>query len=146
MRVQVNAAVMLNILGNGNLEETFAPCARSLGVPGANLHWYNKGEARVARKMGHINLVGASMSDVHRRLDAVTLGTALPPRAPLVAIIMGSDSYLGVMRPAAGASRAVVPARGAAAVALGHVLTAFLLSLGVRRPGAGVFHRDLEAV
>jgi len=31
---QVNAAVMLNILGNGNNNETYAPCARALTVPG----------------------------------------------------------------------------------------------------------------
>ena len=68
------------------------------------MHWYNKGDARRARKMGHINIVGASMADVEARLRRIAPELTLPPRAPLVGIIMGSDSDLPVMRTAAGPS------------------------------------------
>jgi len=46
---QVNAAVMLNILGNGNTGETYAPCARALTVPGA---WRRRLPAPWAQTLG----------------------------------------------------------------------------------------------
>ena len=37
---------MLNILGEGNTEETKALMKKALGIPGAGIHWYGKGEAK----------------------------------------------------------------------------------------------------
>jgi phosphoribosylaminoimidazole carboxylase len=69
---------------------------------GASVHWYNKGEARVARKMGHVNVVGPCMADVEARLAMIAPAVRLPPRTPLVGIIMGSDSDLPTLKAAAG--------------------------------------------
>lgn len=69
---------------------------------GASVHWYNKGEARKARKVGHINITGTSIAEVEARLQLIVPERRLPSRAPWVGIIMGSDSDLPIMRPAAG--------------------------------------------
>lgn len=60
-------AVMLNILGDvwfdsdsGTLREP--DWRRVLSVPGARLHLYGKAEARRGRKMGHVNIVGATLA------------------------------------------------------------------------------------
>ena len=93
--------MMVNVIGNGNLEETFNPCVRALSVPGANVHWYCKGEAKKARKMGHITVVGPTMVEVFKRVAEVT-GTATQEKAaPVVGVIMGSDSDLPTMKAAA---------------------------------------------
>lgn len=70
-KMRVPAAIMYNILGNGNTEQTLEPCIKSLAVPGASMHWYNKGEARAGRKMGHITVTGATMSEASLRLSKV---------------------------------------------------------------------------
>lgn len=105
MRVPV--AAMLNILGasDNSEESTWAPCARALSVPGASIHWYNKGAARAGRKMGHITVTGDTISDVSMRLNLITNDTSTEAsfsvRKPLVGIIMGSDSDLPTLAPAA---------------------------------------------
>jgi len=38
--------------------------AAVLALPGTHLHLYGKTEARKGRKMGHLNVTGASVSDV----------------------------------------------------------------------------------
>eukprot|EP00013_Stygamoeba_regulata_P022931 CAMPEP_0177643880 /NCGR_PEP_ID=MMETSP0447-20121125/8385_1 /TAXON_ID=0 /ORGANISM="Stygamoeba regulata, Strain BSH-02190019" /LENGTH=539 /DNA_ID=CAMNT_0019146193 /DNA_START=87 /DNA_END=1706 /DNA_ORIENTATION=+ len=102
--LKVAACTMLNILGSGDdeqaLADTFAPCARSLSVDGASLHWYCKEGVRLNRKMGHITVVGDS-ADVVAERAAVILGREKPRKSPTVGIIMGSDSDLPTMRPAA---------------------------------------------
>jgi 5-(carboxyamino)imidazole ribonucleotide synthase len=35
-----------------------------LALPGTHLHLYGKTEARKARKMGHLNVTGASVAEV----------------------------------------------------------------------------------
>jgi 5-(carboxyamino)imidazole ribonucleotide synthase len=62
---QHSAAFMLNVLGdawftNGD-EETAPPWDRLLALPGVQLHLYGKLVPRKGRKMGHVNIVGASM-------------------------------------------------------------------------------------
>lgn len=100
--MKVEAAMMINVIGNGNLEETFSPCIRALSVPGVNVHWYCKGEAKKARKMGHITVVGPNMNEVFKRASLV-LGTEVQEKqSPVVGVIMGSDSDLPVMKTAAG--------------------------------------------
>ncbi|KAJ6842243.1 phosphoribosylaminoimidazole carboxylase, chloroplastic isoform X1 [Iris pallida] len=102
------AAIMYNILGEDEGEPGFCLAnqliSRALSVPGASVHWYGKPEMRKQRKMGHITIVGPSMNIVKARLDQIlkneNLGghTAVTPQ---VAVIMGSDSDLPVMKDAA---------------------------------------------
>ena len=61
---QHSAAVMLNLLGDlwfaqGDAEQT-PPWAAVLALPGAHLHLYGKREAKRGRKMGHLNVTGAT--------------------------------------------------------------------------------------
>lgn len=130
--LKVGAAAMYNILGEADDEEGFemasAVLQRTLRVPGASAHWYDKAEMKKGRKMGHVTVVGDSMEDAQARLKAV-MGTAPIPMQPQkllrsfssngvaaaaapaaaaaqvgtadVAIIMGSDSDLPVMKAAA---------------------------------------------
>jgi phosphoribosylaminoimidazole carboxylase len=116
LRARVPAAAMVNVLGvrdgagGCDAAATWAPCARALRTPGAALHWYGKAAARAGRKMGHVTVTGDSAMEAAARAHAV-LGAAPPPpaavagalaaRAPLVAIIMGSDSDLPTLAPAA---------------------------------------------
>ncbi|CAK7341021.1 unnamed protein product [Dovyalis caffra] len=77
---------------------------RALNIQGANVHWYDKPEMRKQRKMGHITIVGPSVSIVEARLKSMLKEegsesqTAVTPR---VGIIMGSDSDLPIMKDAA---------------------------------------------
>lgn len=104
------ASIMLNLLG-----PSYTTIAReALKTPGATIHLYGKGEAKVGRKMGHLTVVAGSMSEAERRIAPLIAlsepdspaptpsSTALEPKeSPLVAIIMGSDSDLPTMTPAA---------------------------------------------
>jgi hypothetical protein len=50
--LKVGAAVMLNVLGEGSMEDTKALMKRALAVPGAGLHWYGKAEAKKGERWG----------------------------------------------------------------------------------------------
>lgn len=99
--LKVGAAAMVNVLGTGNdaLQDTLRPLEQALSIPGAAVHWYGKRVVRAKRKMGHITLTAATMADLLPRLAQLT--DAVPQPIPLVGIIMGSDSDLSTMRPAA---------------------------------------------
>ena len=61
--------VMLNILGDiwfrvGSAEPTSPDWAAVLALPGVHLHLYGKLEARVGRKMGHLNVTRATLEQV----------------------------------------------------------------------------------
>ena len=137
--LKVPAAAMVNLLGLADLsrdadalKKTLAPAVRSLSVPGTTVHLYGKSGCRPGRKMGHINVVGASDAEVRARMDqildelahakaaaassapwdeaaaAARAAAAVSPKdtgfshpQPLVGIIMGSDSDLPVLLPAA---------------------------------------------
>ncbi|XP_054800601.1 phosphoribosylaminoimidazole carboxylase, chloroplastic-like isoform X1 [Prosopis cineraria] len=61
-------------------------------------------EMRRQRKMGHITIVGPSLSNIERNLAKMVEGKRLDDKtsvAPRVGIIMGSDSDLPVMKSAA---------------------------------------------
>ncbi len=65
---QHSAAVMLNLLGDlwfrgGDAAQT-PPWGQVLALPGTHLHLYGKTEARRGRKMGHLNVTGASAQAV----------------------------------------------------------------------------------
>ena len=117
--MKVPSAAMLNILGDGSLASTLAPVQRALTTPAAAVHWYGKDPPKAARKMGHINVTGATTAATLAALDALEGRTSSAssgskrPRSEngggagggasgaLVGIIMGSDSDLPCMQEAA---------------------------------------------
>ncbi|KAJ7775679.1 phosphoribosylaminoimidazole carboxylase [Mycena maculata] len=120
--LKVPACAMLNIIGlSSSMAEVKALTDVALTVPGASVHLYGKAECRNGRKMGHITVVAESDAQLRTRLrvllDALPssplaetdLYAPAPPAPgsgfssahPLVGVIMGSDSDLPVMLPAA---------------------------------------------
>ncbi|KAK6919790.1 ATP-grasp fold, ATP-dependent carboxylate-amine ligase-type [Dillenia turbinata] len=103
------AAIMYNILGEDEGEAGFdlahKQIGRALKIPGSTIHWYDKPDIRKQRKMGHITIVGPTMSIVETRLNALLNEEesldCVASGAPQVGIIMGSDSDLPVMKDAA---------------------------------------------
>jgi 5-(carboxyamino)imidazole ribonucleotide synthase len=65
---QHSPAIMLNLLGDiwpGAGESDGAPpWAQVLALPGTHLHLYGKLQARKGRKMGHLNVTGATLAEV----------------------------------------------------------------------------------
>jgi 5-(carboxyamino)imidazole ribonucleotide synthase len=65
---QHSPAIMLNLLGDlwfqGGDDERTPRWAEVLALPGTHLHLYGKQSARRGRKMGHLNVTGASADDV----------------------------------------------------------------------------------
>lgn len=119
--LKVPAAAMLNIIGTSSeLRELDIIKNAALAIPGASIHLYGKAVNRKGRKMGHITIVADSDASLRNRLrpllkallpdnsvDEITkyaptpLGSGYSSPYPLVGIIMGSDSDLPVMLPAA---------------------------------------------
>ncbi len=123
----VPAAVMLNILGGPQSDSHLLVAKQALTIAGAKIHLYGKGEGRPGRKMGHITIVGSSMSECEHKIhpliqmvDAVRsqrtntsatsdtiLSTASdlikanpsPKPSPVVAVVMGSDTDLATLKP-----------------------------------------------
>lgn len=116
-------AIMLNILGGSQPDSHLAAAREALKVPGARVHLYGKGDARPGRKMGHITITASSMDKAEAKMQPLVScvdriradrkktpsTTALKPSTtsqrsakPLVAITMGSDSDLPVLRPGIG--------------------------------------------
>lgn len=113
---------MLNLIGSSaSMEPISDVVKKALSAPGATVHVYGKAECRKGRKMGHITLVGESDAIVRANLrpllltlpdeamSSINLHAPVPPTPgngkshtyPLVGIIMGSDSDLPTMLPAA---------------------------------------------
>ncbi|MGB3741194.1 MAG: 5-(carboxyamino)imidazole ribonucleotide synthase [Castellaniella sp.] len=73
---------MLNLLGNLWFDAQGAQrepdWAGVLEIPGTRLHLYAKTEARPGRKMGHINIVGATASELQARIGRVCSVLGLP--------------------------------------------------------------------
>ena len=104
---------MLNLLGPSTLDIARA----ALDTKGATIHLYGKSEAKVGRKMGHVTVLAGSMSEAEYQIapliemfdnekqgrssgvktpqEATTTTTA---KKPVIAVIMGSDSDLPVMK------------------------------------------------
>ncbi|KAF7354604.1 phosphoribosylaminoimidazole carboxylase [Mycena sanguinolenta] len=106
--LKVPSCAMLNIIGlSSSMDEVNALRDVALTVPGASVHLYGKSECRKGRKMGHITVVAESDAELRTRLRVLL--DALPSSPvtetdldhPLVGVIMGSDSDLPVMLPAA---------------------------------------------
>ena len=91
----------------------------ALTIPGVSVHLYGKSDCRKGRKMGHATIVANSDAQLRRRLrpllEKLPLGTTdeeldlyapltltgFSHPHPLVGVIMGSDSDLPIMLPAA---------------------------------------------
>ncbi|KAH9887710.1 phosphoribosylaminoimidazole carboxylase [Cubamyces lactineus] len=119
--LKVPSACMLNILGaSSSLDEIREFAQFSLTVPGARVHLYGKSDCRKGRKMGHITLVADSDAELSKRLrpllehlpgghdpkELELYAPLFPERGfshkqPVVGVIMGSDSDLPTMLPAA---------------------------------------------
>ncbi|KAG6840957.1 phosphoribosylaminoimidazole carboxylase ade2 [Blastosporella zonata] len=120
--LKVPSTVMLNLIGHSSsMDEITATVNVALTVPGAATHLYGKSECRKGRKMGHITIVADSDAQLRARLRPLLKslpsstpeeieqyasvsaepGSGLSDPQPLVGIIMGSDSDLPVMLPAA---------------------------------------------
>lgn len=121
--LKVPSAAMLNLLGSSNdMSELVGFAEFALGVPGASVHLYGKAECRKGRKMGHITLTANSDAEISARLRQLLLrlpgaadvsdidlyapeaprpSSGFSHKQPLVGVIMGSDSDLPVMLPAA---------------------------------------------
>ena len=75
---QHSPAIMLNLLGDVWFNEQgvlrLPDWAAVLALPGTHLHLYGKTEARKARKMGHLNITGATAAEVKKTaLQAATI-------------------------------------------------------------------------
>ncbi|RDW85183.1 phosphoribosylaminoimidazole carboxylase [Coleophoma cylindrospora] len=117
------ATVMLNILGGASKTSHNALVQSAVATPNAALHMYGK-ESKPARKIGHITLVAQTMAEAEKamnpmialademrmerlpaaqRIAAKATSMAKPASKaelqPLVAVTMGSDSDLPVLKP-----------------------------------------------
>ncbi|KAF8815802.1 phosphoribosylaminoimidazole carboxylase [Phlegmacium glaucopus] len=120
--MKVPSAAMLNLIGHSSsMAEVTTTVNIALGIPGASVHLYGKSECRSGRKMGHITIVADSDAQLRARLRPLleslpsnspeetvlyaplpaTPGSGFSDSNPLVGVIMGSDSDLPVMLPAA---------------------------------------------
>jgi 5-(carboxyamino)imidazole ribonucleotide synthase len=80
---QHSAAVMLNVLGDlwfkhGGDKPLEPDWDLVLAHPGAKLHLYGKNTARLARKMGHITLVGDDPSALWREAESIARALGMP--------------------------------------------------------------------
>ena len=120
--LKVPSTAMLNLIGySTSMDEIDTVTNFALTIPGASIHLYGKSEYRKGRKMGHITLVADSDAQLRARLRPLLQilpnstpqeldlyapapplpGSGFPDPQPLVGVIMGSDSDLPVMLPAA---------------------------------------------
>ena len=103
-------AVMLNILGGDTPDSHLQFANEALKHRRTKIHLYGKGEARKGRKMGHITVCAATMSEaeniIQPMIDFVDKAkpnqngtiSARPREKPVVAVVMGSDSDLPVLQ------------------------------------------------
>jgi phosphoribosylaminoimidazole carboxylase len=108
------ATIMLNILGGAYKDSHKQLMQRAAAIPTANLHMYGK-ESKPARKIGHITVIGSSMTEASNIINPlIEIANAIrterkllpsqpsqksPPPPKLVAVTMGSDSDLPVLKP-----------------------------------------------
>ncbi|EMD85759.1 hypothetical protein COCC4DRAFT_207340 [Bipolaris maydis ATCC 48331] len=106
-------AIMLNILGGKTPDSHVQVAKKALDSPNASIHLYGKGDARPGRKMGHITVTAPTLAAAEREIqplidfvdaqkgktvDSKTTNSNSNKEDPLVAVIMGSDSDLPVLR------------------------------------------------
>jgi phosphoribosylaminoimidazole carboxylase len=103
-RMKVGAAIMVNILGEHEMQSTVQNVRKALPISGAGIHWYGKAESRKGRKMAHVTITAKDFTELKERVEMYGLtkeqhGLITP--GPRVGIIMGSDSDLPTMQDAA---------------------------------------------
>jgi phosphoribosylaminoimidazole carboxylase len=106
-------SIMLNILGGKTPDSHEQVARKALGSANASIHLYGKGDARPGRKMGHITITTPTLAEAEREIQPLIdfvdaqKGKAVEKREEqevvakeqaLVAVIMGSDSDLPVLR------------------------------------------------
>lgn len=102
-------AIMLNILGGLTPDSHVKVANEALATTTASVHLYGKGDARPGRKMGHLTITAPTLAAAEREIQPLIdfvdnqKGKPLGPRVdskeePLVAVIMGSDSDLPVLK------------------------------------------------
>lgn len=109
---------MLNIIGGKSATSHDEIVKQSFSIPTAALHLYGK-ESKPARKIGHITIVGQSLSQAEALIapllnltnamraerkgisapKPLEIPTSLSTAQPRIAVTMGSDSDLPVMKP-----------------------------------------------
>ncbi|KAH0839508.1 phosphoribosylaminoimidazole carboxylase [Lanmaoa asiatica] len=121
--LKVPSAVMLNIIASStSMNPIQAFTNTALTIPGCTIHLYGKSECRPGRKMGHVTVVADTDANMRARLrpllsalpipstqaeiDAYApplpvSGSGHPSAHPIAGIIMGSDSDLPTLLPAA---------------------------------------------
>ncbi len=72
---QHSPAIMLNLLGDLWVNGVTPPWDQLVALPGAHLHLYGKSQASIGRKMGHLNITGATVDEV--RATALTAAKLL---------------------------------------------------------------------
>lgn len=106
------AAIMLNVLGGKTPDSHIKIYDLAKKSPRIRIHDYGKAEARPGRKMGHLTVTARTMQEaealIQPLIDAVdkqsgklpedAAATPAPARKPLVAVIMGSDSDMPVLK------------------------------------------------
>lgn len=102
-------AIMLNILGGKAPDSHIQVAKKAYESPNASIHLYGKGDARPGRKMGHITLTAPTLAQAEKEIQPLVdfvdnqKGKPLGPHTArtdesLVAVIMGSDSDLPVLK------------------------------------------------
>jgi 5-(carboxyamino)imidazole ribonucleotide synthase len=77
-------AAMINLLGDAWQAQGASrepDWGAVLSISGTRLHLYGKAQARVGRKMGHLNITGVSLEEVRARRDQVAQVLGLAPFA-----------------------------------------------------------------
>ena len=77
-------AAMINLLGDAWQAQGASrepDWGAVLSIPGTRLHLYGKAQARMGRKMGHLNITGVSLEEVRARRDQVAQVLGLAPFA-----------------------------------------------------------------
>jgi 5-(carboxyamino)imidazole ribonucleotide synthase len=76
----LSPVIMINLLGDLWLDAQTPPSwSDILATKGSSLHLYGKREARVGRKMGHINVTGISIDDAVSKATGIRNSLKLPP-------------------------------------------------------------------
>lgn len=101
-------AIMLNILGAATPDSDKKVAQFALENSDASIHLYGKGDSRPGRKMGHLTITRPTLREAESAIQPLVdfvdsqKGKTPSPRSsnlsPLVAVIMGSDSDLPVLK------------------------------------------------
>ena len=101
---------MLNILGGSQKDSHLDVAKAALSNPRTSIHLYGKGDGTKGRKMGHVTVTASTMTEAEAlikplieaadKVSGKSLGSELElsTKKPVVAVVMGSDSDLPVLK------------------------------------------------